>query len=130
MKTEEHLSKKNVVILIRFLKIVPMLLAICESINSVLYFLNIDIPALSYIGGISFIPLLFIYISSWTYKFCSYHRMFLYYVAVINIINIIDFTYNIPISNLSMLSIHAAITAIFLFIILYLYRKEKLCYKQ
>ena len=128
MAAEESLNKRSVKILIGTLKIIPMLLAICEAFNSVLYFMGIEAPALSFIGGTSFIPLVFIYIASLVFRFCVYHRMFIYYVATIHLLNIVDYTIGLPISNESILSIHVFITALFLFLILHLYRREKLCW--
>lgn len=56
------------------LKILPMLLAFITLLNSILSYFNIDLVILSYIGGVSLIPMLFIYIASYTFKFCEYHR--------------------------------------------------------
>ena len=71
------------------LKILPMLLAFITLLNSILSYDNIDLVILSYIGGVSLITILFIYITSYTFKFCEYHRMFLYYIVVTWIIKII-----------------------------------------
>ena len=78
------------------LKILPMLLAFITLLNSILSYFNIDLVILSYIGGISLIPMLFIYVASYTFKFCEYHRMFLHYIVVTWIINIIDLYIGIP----------------------------------
>ena len=64
------------------LKILPMLLAFITLLNSILSYFNIDLVILSYIGRISLITILFIYISSYTFKFCEYHRIFLHYIVV------------------------------------------------
>ena len=44
------------------LKILPMLLAFITLLNSILSYFNIDLVILSYIGGVSLITILFIYI--------------------------------------------------------------------
>lgn len=106
------------------LKIIPIVMALLCCLNTVLSYFNIDLPILSYIGGVSILSIVFLYISSYTFKFCSYHRMFLNYIVVINIINIIDMYCKIPISDRCMLSIYLIIAGIFLFIILYLYIKS------
>lgn len=111
------------------LRVIPMILALCEMLNTVLGFMNIEVPALAFIGGTSFIPLLFIYLASWVFKFCTYHRMFLYYVFVLHIINVTDFTVGIPVSNYAMLSITAVITALFMSLVLF-FRKKELCCKH
>lgn len=105
------------------LKIIPMLLALVNFINIVLSFNGIDIPLLSYIGGISFITLAFLYISNYVFKFCEYHRMFLHYIVICNLINIYDYYIGIPITNKILLILHLIIAGICLIIILYLYVK-------
>ena len=52
---------------------------------------------LSYIGGISVIPLVFLYLASYMFRFCEYHRMFLHYIVFTWIINITDDYVGIPI---------------------------------
>ena len=48
------------------LKILPMLLAFITLLNSILSYFNIDLVILSYIGEVSLITILFIYIASYT----------------------------------------------------------------
>ena len=55
------------------LKILPMLLAFITLLNSILSYFNIDLVILSYIGGVSLITILFIYIVSYAFKFCKYN---------------------------------------------------------
>lgn len=98
-----------------------MLLAAIYLINTVLSYYDIIMPALSYIGGLSFIPLVFMYISSYVFRFCSYHRMFLHYIVVNDVINLIDYYYTLPISDWELFILHMGIAGISLFIILYLY---------
>ena len=107
------------------LKVMPMLLATIYLINTVLSYYDIVLPALSYIGGLSFIPLLFMYISSYVFRFCSYHRMFLHYIVINDLINLIDYYYTLPISDWELFILHMSIAGISLFIILYLYVKSR-----
>ena len=106
------------------LKILPMLLAFITLLNSILSYFNIDLVILSYIGGVSLIPMLFIYVTSYTFKFCEYHRMFLHYIVVTWIINIIDLYIGIPVSDVGYFGIQLIVAGISLFIILYLYVKS------
>ena len=106
-----------------------MLLALCEFLNTCFGFFGIDIPWFSYIGGISLIPLLFIYLASWVFGFCVYHRLFLYYTFVVNIVNIIDYTIGIPVSTYALLGIHSIILGVFITLILIYYRREQVCEK-
>ena len=81
MAVEESLRSKTLYkIEIGLLKIIPMILAGIYLSNTILsYFLNIDLIVLSYIGGISLLPLIFLYLSSYVFRFCIYHRVFLFF---------------------------------------------------
>lgn len=105
------------------LKVMPMLLAAIYLVNTVLSYYDIIIPVLSHIGGLSFIPLVFMYVSSYVFRFCSYHRMFLHYIVVNDSINLIDYYYTLPISDWELLILHMSVASIILFIILYMYVK-------
>lgn len=105
------------------LKIIPILLAGIHLANTVLSYYGIDIILLSYIGSISLIPLIFLYISSYVFKFCEYHRMFLHYIVINNSVNIYDYYIGIPITDRALLTTHLIIAGICLIIILYLYVK-------
>ena len=107
------------------LKILPMLLAFITLLNSILSYFNIDLVILSYIGGVSLITILFIYVASYTFKFCEYHRMFLHYIVVTWIINIVDLYIGIPINDLEYLCLQIIVAGVSLFIILYFYLKRK-----
>lgn len=107
------------------LKILPMLLAFIILLNSILSYFNIDLVILSYIGGVSLITMLFIYVASYTFRFCEYHRIFLHYILVTWIINIIDLYIGIPINDLEYLCLQIIVAGISLFIILYFYLKRK-----
>ena len=107
------------------LKILPILLAFITLLNSILSYFNMDLVILSYIGGVSLITILFIYVASYTFRFCEYHRIFLHYIVVTWIINIIDLYIGIPINDLEYLCLQMIIVGISLFIILYFYLKRK-----
>lgn len=107
------------------LKILPILLAFITLLNSILSYFNIDLVILSYIGGVSLITILFIYVSSYAFRFCEYHRIFLHYIVVTWIINIIDLYIGIPINDLEYLCLQMIVAGISLFIILYFYLKRK-----
>ena len=116
---------------LRLLKIIPMILAFTALLNSILSYFNIDLYILSYIGGVSIFTMIFLYLSSYVFKFCEYHRMFLHYVVVTWIINTIDYYIGIPINDLEYLCLQMIIAGISLFIILLLYYKinKKICLK-
>lgn len=101
-----------------------MLLALCQLLNVLLSYINVGTEILSYIGGVSLLPILFLYLTSYLFKFCSYHRLFLHYIVVNNIICIYDTYIGVPLSNRQMLCMFLILTGMSLFIILYLYVKS------
>ena len=118
----ENLKSKTLYkIELGLLKVIPMILALTALLNSILSYFGIDLYILSYIGGVSIFTMLFLYLSSYIFKFCEYHRMFLHYIVSTWIINIIDYYVGIPISDLEYLCLQMIIAGISLFIILYLY---------
>lgn len=107
-----------------FLKIIPMLLALISFIHILLSYIGIDTSLLSYLGGTSVIPLTFLYISSYAFKFCLYHRMFLHYITLNFGINVLDYYIGIPLSDWHLFNMYTIITGLFLFVILYLRFKK------
>ena len=113
------------------LKYIPMLISFIYALNTFAAFIGIDIPAANNIAGMSLLTWIFVYIATIVFKFCIYHRIFLYYILIVDIINIIDYYIGIPISDFQLLMLHSIITGISLFIILFLYLKiNKNKYKQ
>ena len=104
----------------RILRTIPMVLAILYFFNTLFSFFGIDGTLLSIFGGISLIPLIFLYVSSYCFHFCIYHCMFLHYILVNDILTWYDYYIGIPISISYLIALHLIIAALFLFIILYL----------
>ena len=121
MNLDKYLYKIELYVL----KIIPMLLALCSFLNTTLFYFGINLPILTYIGGISFLTLGFLYLSSYVFKFCGYHRMFLHYILVVNVISYIDMEFNILISDFNLLIIYTTIALIFMIIILIKFKNEK-----
>lgn len=118
------MSKNLYKLLIVMLKYIPMIISLCYLANTITAYVGIDIPVLSSIAGMSLLTWIFMYIATIVFKFCSYHRMFLYYILIVDIINIIDYYISIPVSDFQLLMLHSIITGISLFIILFLYLKR------
>lgn len=106
-----------------------MLLAVCEMLNMLFDFFGVNTRILSLIGGVSILPLSFLYLASYVFRFCEYHRMFLHYVLANNILVYFDFYIGIPVEDKHLFMIHIVLVGIFLFLILYFYRREK-CSRQ
>lgn len=125
MAVEESLRSKTLYKLeIVLLKIIPMLLAIVYLSNTIFsYVFDLDLIIFSYIGSVSILTLGFLYLSSYVFRFCEYHRMFLHYVTVNELLNTYDTHIGVPLDDREFFCLHLIIIGISLFLILYLYVK-------
>ena len=71
-----------------------MTLAALAFANTICAYYEIDTIWMSYVGGTSILTLMFLYLASYVFKFCEYHRMFLHYIVICNIIDTIDIISN------------------------------------
>lgn len=102
------------------LKIIPMLLALCYFSNTILSLFGYKYTIFSIISGMSVLPMIFLYLSSYAFRFCEYHRIFLHYVVINECTVWYDYHYGIPYNDRTLLAIHISIACICLFLILYL----------
>lgn len=107
-----------------------MVMSVICFTDTLFSYFDIDLPILSYLGGSSILTLLFLYLSSYVFKFCSWHRMFLHYIVVNNIVNFYDYEYGIPLGLKEMIAIQVSIALIFIVIGLYLHKHDKLPRKE
>ena len=120
MVVEEKLKSKFLYkIELYLIKIIPFILATIYFINTTLSYFYVDVTFLSYLGGTSILPLIFLYISSYVFRFCFYHRLPLHYITVNIILNLVDEYIGIPLSDRSLYAIYLIIT--FVFVILFVY---------
>ena len=125
VEEKSRLRSKNLYkVTLVLLKVIPMLLAFCYVLNTTLYVFGIDSYILSHIAGMSLLPMIFLYITSCVFQFCKYHRMFLHYVVLNDIINILDVYFGENISDWTYISIHLILLFVCLMIILYLYKRK------
>ena len=119
------LRSKQYKLLLVLLKYIPILISLVYVLNTFATYVGIDITAANNISGMSLLTWIFMYVATIVFNFCSYHRMFLYYILIVDIINIIDYYISIPISDFQLIMLHTIVTGISLFIVLFLYIKKK-----
>ena len=117
---EAKLNKLLYKLELYLVKIIPIVIAVLEVLNTVLSYLNIDVEIISMVAGMSLLPLLFLYVSSYVFRFCSYHRMFIHYIAVNEAISWYDYKIGIPVTDKSLLVLHLLIVGLFFILIIYL----------
>lgn len=92
------------------------IMAICSCFGFVPHFVSI-------LCSMSIIPFIVLFAVSKLLKFCSWHRLPLWYSVLIDVLNAIYFYFNIPIGGKSAIAIYLLITIVFILIGMYL--KEK-----
>lgn len=116
----KKLKLKDVFVLL--IKYMPIIQMVGMLFNNLIYYFQLC-NELSYISdfilGNSLITTFLLFVCSYIFGFCNWHRL----LIISNFINItiasIDSVYRIPISNLELLILYFIIYLIFLFIIVY-----------
>ena len=104
-------------------KYILILIALITLIDVILYYFDINFELINYVAGTSFLTMIPIYISSYVYKFCEYHRMFLHYIVVNKVVMMIDLYIGIPLGDFMLLVLYLIVAGIFAFLALYLHQK-------
>lgn len=104
-------------------KVVPILLSGLYLLGIVFDYFGHHVVALDYLAGTSLFTVLPMYMSSYAFRFCKYHRMFIHYLLICNIIDMLDFYVGIPVSDAVLLYIFLALTGIFSYLALYYHIK-------
>ena len=121
-KSKHSLKKSLLKLSLYLLKIIPIVLSIIALVATLLDTFGMEAVILNYI--MFFVMYLFLYIASYMFNFCEYHRVFLHYIVITNLIKVYDYYIGIPITNFGMLQIYLILMVITLFIALYLYVKS------
>lgn len=82
-------------------------------IDTILDALNVEIDVLSHLFGTSLLPWCFLLLSSYVFKFCLFHRIPLYYIALNHVISIVDYYIGIPLELKSWVVLHILILFMF-----------------
>ena len=107
-------------LMIYCLKILPVIMTIAYLLNTIGAFIGKEFQIIThYIGLLS--PIIFMYISSCVFKFCSFHRLFIYYVAIVELLRVLDWYFRNP----NQIGFQLVITGILLLGIVIHYIKKK-----
>lgn len=111
--------KKLFVFTIKFAPIAMMIGSLC---NNFFYYFDVSgewVYLLDFILGNSLITSLLLFVSSYTFGLCSWHRL----VITANLINILiasaDVIYSLPIKDLELIVLYCIVNVVFLLIIMF-----------
>lgn len=114
---EASLSSSLHKLLLVLVKYIPILIALCYMLNTIAaYMIGTTIEPLSNIAGMPLMTWIFTYVSSWVFYFCLYHRLFLYYILMDDVVNITDYYWVIPLSTDRLIMAHAILVGMLIFI--------------
>lgn len=106
------------------IKIIPYIIALCYICNTISSYIYKELPIFSFIGSLSILPMLFLYLSSFVFRFCIYHRLPLYYCFISDCISLYDLYVGIPISNRNLFALNMMILGIFILLLVYFKFKQ------
>ncbi len=104
-------------------KFTPILISFALIVNIVLNYFDIYLDCMSYIFGSSVMSIIPMYVSSHAFRFCKYHRMFIYFIVVILGVQAIDHYLVIPLDDFNLLLLYLGISGIFMYLVLYYHMK-------
>ena len=100
-----------------------MVLCALSFTDTILSYFEVEGSIISYLNAL--LVWLFLYLSSFVFRFCRWHRMFLYYLLVEGCINCYDYEIGIPLGLKDMIVVQLAIIMIFVSIGLYFHQHDK-----
>lgn len=123
-KVESSVKRRHKVFLVT-IKYIPYLIMILDVVHTFACIFGVQLPSLTYIGGTSYLVLLFMLLTSFAFDFCSYHRVPIYYILTNNTLTLWDFYVGIPVSNAGILDINLVLVGSTVLLMTLLYCKEK-----
>lgn len=119
------MSKNLNKILVLFIKFYPIVISIGYFVNILLHYFDIEYLLIDYTILHSISSIMFLYICSAVFSFCLYHRIFIHYILIQDILSYYDNVYTIPVSDKQFLYIQMSLLFIVLIIALRNYIKKK-----
>lgn len=120
-------SKEMYKVTILLLKVLPMVMVFAYLLMLCCFYYAPKYVVVPHLLGTVFAPLAFIYITSYVFKFCEFHRIFIHYYAFISILNVSDHYLHPYFNDKVITTLHEGGTLIFAIIavIMYIYKYKK-----
>ena len=127
MSREDTLNKTLYKAEIAFLKLLLPIMGFSYLLNSLASYFSSGVQIVTHYLGLVIAPMVFMLISSYVFKFCTYHRLFIYYIIVDELLLLTDWYFHIPISNKAICIVHFIIAGVFLSLAIgmFIYKKVK-----
>ena len=122
---ENSLKRSNYKLFLFINKYLPYIISVLYMVNTVFTLFGIDLIFLSILGGLSILPVLYFISVSFTFGYCVYHRLPLYYIIVNDLLSWCDYLIGIPISTTWIVIVSVLLMFITIVTTTILYLKEK-----
>ena len=122
---ENSLKRSNYKIFLFINKYLPYVISLLYMVNTLLSLFGIDLIIFSMLGGLSLLPIIYFISVSFTFKYCLYHRLPIYYIILNDSINWLDYHIGIPILDMYFIAGSVLLMFIFIVVTTILYLKEK-----
>lgn len=127
-KEEKSLKSKEVYkATLILLKVLPMVMVLAYFLMLVCFYNFPSYMVVPHLIGTVGAPIAFIYITSYVFRFCAFHRVFIHYYAFINVLNVTHHYFANKLDYGMVTLLHEAGTVIFLVtaVIMYIHKYKK-----
>lgn len=124
VNVSREINKATYKIFLYLVKILPFVISCFYFIYNLLACFDVEIIFISMFSGTSILTILMFYMISYIFRFCIYHKIFIHFILLNNVLNVIDYycKYNIVNVSTIILFIICCITALIL-------KKNEKCYQ-
>lgn len=99
---------------VSLLKLLPMVMVVSYFLMLLLFFTADRYIVIPHVLGTVIAPLVFIYLISYVFRYCAFHRMFIHYYAFIQLLNVIGHYNWLPTDGETTTLIHDGVTIVFI----------------
>ena len=96
------------------IKLLPMIMVLSYILMFILANTIEAFVIIPHILGTVIAPLVLLYLISYLFRYCYFHRMFIHYYAFVEILNVTDYYVRIPISDKAISLLHDSVSIIFI----------------
>lgn len=112
---------------VKLLKLLPMIMVVSYFLMLLLFYTADRYIVIPHVLGTVIAPLVFIYLISYVFRYCTFHRMFIHYYAFIQLLNVIGHYHWLPTDGETTTLIHDGVTILFIIgaVIMYVIKFRK-----
>lgn len=109
------------------LKVLPMIMVAAYLLMLIGFYFDSKYIVIPHLLGTVGAPLAFLYITSYVFRFCAFHRLFIHYYAFIDILNVSDHYLHPYFNEKIVTGLHDGVTLVFIItaIIMYIYKYKR-----